>query len=189
MAGITPAACLFFCYKNIIQISIHVGRIAPAYDFALRRLLIFNKTSKNFNPQHGCPYRPHQLLDVVMIIPHSRAVVNRFFDFFDKNLIFYSPSADDSFFLRWQSYRCFRMLRLFVLQSSFFLRCDHISCTFLFSSNKAARIYPASDSFLISINAEASFVYSTAIALSTSPLYLSSAIFLIAFLTFSSSAK
>lgn len=53
----------------------------------------FNKTNKNFNPQHGFPYRPHQLLDVVMIIPHSRAVVNRVFDFFDKNLILFAVSG------------------------------------------------------------------------------------------------
>lgn len=53
----------------------------------------FNKTNKNFNPQHGFPYRPHQLLDVVMIIPYSRAVVNRFFDFFDKNLILFAVSG------------------------------------------------------------------------------------------------
>lgn len=36
MAGITPAACLFF-HKKTQTISIHVGRIAPAYDFALRK--------------------------------------------------------------------------------------------------------------------------------------------------------
>lgn len=92
MAGITPAACLFF-HKKTQTISIHVGRIAPAYDFALRRFFCFNKTNKNFNPQHGFPYRPHQLLDVVMIIPYSRAVVNRFFDFFDKNLILFAVSG------------------------------------------------------------------------------------------------